>query len=94
MFPAIRRDLAVVVPESVTGGELISAIRATDNALIQDVRIFDIYTGEGIVAGLKSVALGLILQETSRTLTDDDADSATAAAVQKLQQEFGAELRD
>ncbi len=93
-YPAIRRDLAVVVPESVTSAQLVDAVRATANTLIQDVRIFDIYTGTGIEAGLKSVALGLILQETSRTLTDDDADSATAAAVQKLQHEFGAELRD
>lgn len=93
-FPAIRRDLAVVVPEAVTGGQLIDAVKATDNELIKDVRIFDIYTGSGIEAGRKSVALGLILQETSRTLTDDDADSAMAAAVHKLQHEFGAELRD
>ena len=93
-FPAIRRDMAVIVPAAVTGGQLIDAVLATDNALIKDVRIFDIYTGSGIEAGLKSVALGLILQETSRTLTDDDADSAMAAAVQKLQHDFGAELRD
>ena len=62
--------------------------------LTRDVRIFDIYTGPGIEAGLKSVAMGLILQETSRTLTDDDADAAQAAAVQKLRDEFDAELRD
>jgi phenylalanyl-tRNA synthetase beta chain len=52
-----------------------------------------VYHGPGIEAGLKSVALGLILQETSRTLTDDDADNATAGAVQKLQQECSAILR-
>jgi phenylalanyl-tRNA synthetase beta chain len=62
--------------------------------LIYSVKIFDDYTGPGIEAGLKSVALGLILQETSRTLTDDDADSAMAAAVRKLQEKYGAELRD
>ncbi len=62
--------------------------------LISSVRIFDIYKGPGIEAGLKSVALGLILQETSRTLTDDDADAAMAAAVRKLQDKFGGELRD
>jgi phenylalanyl-tRNA synthetase beta chain len=61
---------------------------------MRDVRIFDIYTGPGIEAGLKSVAISLILQETSRTLTDDDADAAQAAAVQKLRDTFGAELRD
>ncbi|MEE4163447.1 MAG: phenylalanine--tRNA ligase subunit beta [Woeseiaceae bacterium] len=93
-FPAIRRDIAVVVAESVTASQLADAIKATNNTLIRSVRIFDIYTGPGIEAGLKSVALGLILQETSRTLTDEDADAAVAVAVQKLQQDFGAELRD
>jgi phenylalanyl-tRNA synthetase beta chain len=58
------------------------------------VRIFDIYQGPGIEAGLKSVALGLILQETSRTLTDADADSAMQAAVGNLQDKFAAELRE
>jgi phenylalanyl-tRNA synthetase beta chain len=93
-YPSIRRDIAVVVPGSVSGADLIRAIRETNDSLIQGVRIFDIYTGSGIEAGRKSVALGLILQETSRTLTDDDADTAIALAVQKLQHEFGAELRD
>jgi phenylalanyl-tRNA synthetase beta chain len=61
---------------------------------MRDVRFFDIYKGPGIEAGLKSVAISLILQETSRTLTDDDADAAHAAAVRKLRDTFGAELRD
>jgi phenylalanyl-tRNA synthetase beta chain len=62
--------------------------------LISSVRIFDVYKGPGIEAGLKSVALGLILQETSRTLTDVDADAAMTAAVQLLQDKFAAELRE
>jgi phenylalanyl-tRNA synthetase beta chain len=62
--------------------------------IIRRAVVFDVYRGSGIEAGLKSVALGLILQETSRTLTDADADSATARAVQKLQQECSAILRE
>ena len=93
-FPAIRRDIAVVVDESLPVSDLVDTLREGTDALIRDVRIFDVYTGPGIEAGLKSIALGLILQETSRTLTDDDADSAMAAAVQKLQEKFGAELRE
>ncbi len=93
-FPAIRRDLAIVVAEAVTAAEIREAVAAAAPALVREVRIFDVYRGQGIEAGLKSVALGLILQETSRTLTDADADSVTATAVTKLQQEFGAELRD
>jgi phenylalanyl-tRNA synthetase beta chain len=93
-FPAIRRDVAVVVDDKISGEELVIAAAGAAPDLIRDVRIFDIYKGPGIEAGLKSVAIGLILQETSRTLTDDDADAAQAAAVQKLRDEFGAELRD
>ncbi|MDH4126015.1 MAG: phenylalanine--tRNA ligase subunit beta [Gammaproteobacteria bacterium] len=93
-YPSIRRDIAVLVADNVTAAEIVTAVASAAPELICDVRIFDIYKGPGIEAGLKSVALGLILQETSRTLTDEDADSAMSAAVRKLQQEFGAELRD
>ena len=93
-FPVIRRDIAVLVKQDIPGEELVQAVAAAAPDLMRDVRIFDIYTGPGIEAGLKSVAISLILQETSRTLTDDDADAAQAAAVQKLRDAFGAELRD
>ncbi|MDH4074141.1 MAG: phenylalanine--tRNA ligase subunit beta, partial [Gammaproteobacteria bacterium] len=75
-FPVIRRDIAVLVKEEVSGEELVQAVAAAAPELTRDVRIFDIYKGPGIEAGLKSVAISLILQETSRTLTDDDADAA------------------
>ena len=93
-FPMIRRDIAVVVGDQVSAADLVAAVESAAPDLIRNVRIFDIYRGPGIEAGLKSVALGLILQETSRTLTDDDADAAKSAAVRKLQQEFAAVLRD
>jgi len=93
-YPSIRRDIAVIVDEKITADELTNAVAGSSPDIISSVRIFDIYVGPGIEAGLKSVALGLILQETSRTLTDDDADSAMAAAVRKLKEEYGAELRD
>ena len=93
-FPAIRRDIAVIVDDSVTADELVKTVAASSGGLIQDVRIFDIYKGAGIEAGRKSVAIGLILQETSRTLTDDDADVAMAAAVKELEDKFAAVLRD
>ncbi len=93
-YPAIRRDLAVVVDDSVSAHEIVDVVSSSSPALIQDVRIFDIYKGPGIEAGRKSVAIGLILQETSRTLTDEDADTAMAAATSKLKDKFAAELRD
>jgi len=93
-FPAIRRDIAIIVDDNIPAGELAQVAAAAAPKLIQRVTIFDVYRGPGIEAGRKSVALGLILQETSRTLTDEDADSAMHAAVQKLQQDFAAVLRD
>ena len=78
--------------EVAPDGHVVVAGSAPD--LIRDVRLFDIYTGEGIEAGRKSVAIGLILQETSRTLTDEDADTAMAAAIAKLENKFAADLRD
>ena len=93
-YPAIRRDIAVVVSDTVTAARLVGAVEAAAPELVRSVRIFDVYKGPGIEAGLKSVALGLILQETSRTLTDEDADTVMSAVLRKLQQDFGAELRD
>jgi phenylalanyl-tRNA synthetase beta chain len=93
-FPAVRRDIAVIVEDSISADELVNAVAASSPKLIQSVRIFDIYKGPGIEAGRKSVAMGLILQETSRTLTDDDADGVMAAAVKKLKDQFAAVLRD
>ena len=93
-FPSIRRDVAVIVDDKISADELVKSASSAAPNLITEVRVFDIYKGPGIEAGLKSVAMGLILQETSRTLTDDDADAAQAAAVQKLRDEFDAELRD
>ena len=93
-FPSIRRDIAVVVDDKILAQDLVDTVAASAPEIISNVRIFDIYKGPGIEAGLKSVALGLILQETSRTLTDDDADAAMTAAVRKLKEKFAAELRD
>ncbi len=93
-FPVIRRDVAVIVDDEVSAEQLVGSIASASPALIQSVRIFDIYKGSGIEAGRKSVAIGLILQETSRTLTDDDADEVMTAVVKKLADKFAAVLRD
>jgi phenylalanyl-tRNA synthetase beta chain len=93
-FPSVRRDLALIVAESVSAADLISAAREAAGKLIRDVRIFDIYTGDGIENGLKSVALGLILQETSRTLTELEIDGAVGAVIERLSSEFNASIRE
>lgn len=92
-FPAVRRDLAVVVDAGVEAEALLQHARAAAGDELQRAVIFDVYTGPGIEPGRKSVALGLILQGVSRTLTDADADSAVGAVVNRLERELGAKIR-
>jgi phenylalanyl-tRNA synthetase beta chain len=93
-FPAIRRDLAVVVGAEVPAARIIEAVRRSGAEVLRDVRIFDVYTGEGVPPGRKSVALGLILQDFSRTLTDEEVDAAVAGVVDRLRRDVGASLRE
>jgi phenylalanyl-tRNA synthetase beta chain len=93
-FPAVRRDLAVVVSEEVSAEELLAAAREAAGTVLQEARIFDIYRGPGIDSGRKSVALGLILQDSSRTLTDEDADGAMQRVADRLVRGLGATIRD
>jgi len=93
-FPAVRRDLAMVVEEAVAAEQLLDRIRASAGALLREVTVFDIYRGAGIESGRKSVAIGLNLQDVSRTLTDEDTDAVVAQVVTDLEREFNATIRD
>jgi phenylalanyl-tRNA synthetase beta chain len=93
-FPAIRRDLAIVVDEGVEFGDLEACVRSEVGELLRDIMLFDVYAGGSIDSGRKSLALGLILQASSQTLTDDVVDGAVSRVVARLGSEFGARLRD
>lgn len=93
-FPGIRRDLAVIVSEEITFDALSKVAKASAGALLQDITAFDIYRGQGIDKGKKSIALGLNLQDTSRTLTDSEADAIMTRVVDHLGSELGAKIRD
>jgi phenylalanyl-tRNA synthetase beta chain len=93
-FPSIRRDLAVLVSEEVEVQSLLDVIRGSAGPHLTESKVFDVYSGDRIDSGLKSVAFGLILQDSSRTLTDDDADRVVAAVMARLESEFGARMRD
>jgi phenylalanyl-tRNA synthetase beta chain len=93
-YPSVRRDLAVVVARSVPAGRLLDAVRGAIPGILLDAFVFDIYTGSPVAATEKSVAIGLILQDTSRTLTDEDADAALHAARATLDREFKARIRE
>jgi phenylalanyl-tRNA synthetase beta chain len=92
-FPIIRRDVAVVIDEQITADELLRHVREAAGGLLQNVVLFDIYRGGSIDTGRKSVALGLILQDTSRTLTDVDADQTVHSVTGHLERELGARIR-
>ncbi|MDH4259286.1 MAG: phenylalanine--tRNA ligase subunit beta [Gammaproteobacteria bacterium] len=92
-FPAIRRDLAVVIDEATTLDELKKTVNLAAKGLLRELHVFDVYRGTGVEPGRKSVALGLILQETSRTLTDVEADTVMAAVVALVKGDLKAAIR-
>ena len=93
-FPAIRRDIAVLVEKHIQAQDLLDCIRATGGLHLTESMVFDVYSGDRIDSSLKSVAFGLILQDSSRTLTDDEADRVVGDVVTRLESEFGARIRD
>ncbi len=93
-FPTVRRDIAVVVDESVPLAVLEENVTVSASGLLSELRVFDIYRGGNIETGRKSIALGLILQDSSRTLTDVDADAVVTTVVARLRDELRASIRD
>jgi phenylalanyl-tRNA synthetase beta chain len=93
-YPSIRRDLAIVTDLVVTAAELQTEVRTSAGTLLKDMIIFDVYSGKGIETGRKSVAFGLILQDSSRTLTDDDVEVVVNRVTESLNKKFGADLRE
>ncbi|MCD9005157.1 phenylalanine--tRNA ligase subunit beta [Luteimonas sp. XNQY3] len=92
-FPSVRRDLAIVAPESVDWSALENTVRASAGPLLAEVRLFDRYAGQGVETGFRSLAMGLILQESSRTLTDRDVDAVVADVVAALAHGHDAKIR-
>jgi phenylalanyl-tRNA synthetase beta chain len=93
-FPAIRRDLALVVDREVAYADIAAAIRSETGGILRELILFDVYTGSNIEAGRKSLALGLILQAPSRTLTDEEVEETVGRALARLGRDFQARLRD
>ncbi len=93
-FPTIRRDLAIVVDVEIPASALCDTIYRHAGPMLKEVRVFDEYQGKGIESGRKSIALGLILQDSSRTLTDDQVDSVKTEIIGQLEKQFAALLRE
>ena len=93
-YPEVRRDLAILVDEAIPVANILSVIEDASSNLVKEIQLFDIYQGKGVEESRKSVAFGLILQEFSRTLTDQEVDSEIQNIVSTLNQQFAATLRE
>ena len=93
-YPAIRRDLSIVVAEPVSAAAVRDCIGRAAGGTLQSVVIFDLYRGKGVKEGFKSLAMGLILQDYSRTLRDAEVDDIQQRVVAALAAELDAELRE
>ncbi|MDJ0740586.1 MAG: phenylalanine--tRNA ligase subunit beta [Gammaproteobacteria bacterium] len=93
-FPAIRRDFALVVDRDLPFQAVLDVVRDAAPDVVKDVQLFDVYTGNNIDSGLKSLALSLILQESSHTLTDAEVEQASAVVLQALADRLAAKLRE
>ncbi|TLK55313.1 phenylalanine--tRNA ligase subunit beta [Glutamicibacter sp. V16R2B1] len=91
--PLATQDVALVVDEQVVAGDVLSALREGAGELLEDIALFDVYSGQGIEDGKKSLAFGLRFRATDRTLTADEASEARAAAVAVAADRFGAVQR-
>jgi len=93
-FPASRRDLALIVDEATPAQALVDVAKVAASGLLRQAFVFDVYRGQGLRDASKSVALGLIFQDYSRTLTVEDIDAATAQVTASLAHDLGAVLRE
>lgn len=93
-FPMVRRDLAIVVDENVPLSALRERVILSASSLLRQCRVFDVYRGPGLETGTKSIALGLIFQDFSRTLTDEDVDQNVASIVAGLRVSLNAKIRE
>jgi len=92
-FPEMRRDLALVVEQSVDVQRVFDGIRAVAGDYLTKLNLFDVYVGKGIDPDRKSLALGLTWQHPSRTLTDEEVNNSVDAVLSHLGDSLGATLR-
>ena len=91
-YPEVLRDLAITLDRGVLVGEMIKEIKKKVN-LIEKIDIFDVYSGEKIEEGKKSVAMSIVLRDKNRTLTDEDIDNAMKNILTLIKDKFNGEIR-
>ena len=92
-FPAIRRDLALLVSGTISAGEIKHCLNDVESDILKEIQVFDVYSGEGVEQGFKSVAVAFHMQHAERTLTDDEVNSLILTITTQLEQKIGATIR-
>ena len=92
-FPAVKRDLAIIINTDVPANDVLQKVRLLHGSVLKEVVLFDVYSGKGVEEGKKSLALRVTLQSIDKTLTDDEVEQLIDNTLSALQNEFGAELR-
>ena len=93
-FPAVRRDLSLVVPGAVSAGAIRACVEHAGVEELENLELFDVYIGEGIDSGMKSISLALTFQSRSRTLGDTEVNTALGVILDSLSENLGAALRE
>ncbi len=93
-FPSVKWDIALIVPDSVASGDLLTAIDDAGEALVESAEIFDVYRGDAIEAGNKSVAISLIYRSVEQTLDDKTVDKVHQRLIKMLEERFQGKLRE
>ena len=92
-YPAVERDIAVVLANEVTAAAALKVIKDAEKELLKDVVVFDLYSGEQVASGYKSMAFKMTFQSMERTLTENDINSSVNRIVEQLQKDLSAQLR-
>lgn len=93
-YPAMSRDIALLVQEEITVGEIECVIRGAATDLLKEVKLFDVYRGDQVDQGLKSVAFNLLYRDNNKTLTDEEVTKVHNLVLKALEDELGAKLRE
>ncbi len=93
-YPSVRRDISVIVANSINVQSLLKSMQALNSPIISEIALFDVYRGKEMVSGKKSLAFRVLLQDTKKTLTDTEADLVITKLIKILENEFDAKLRN
>ncbi len=94
VYPSVKRDIALVVPEATASGDLVQTVLSSGEKLVEYCELFDVYQGDKIGGGMKSVALSITFRSAARTLTEKNVEKAHAKLVRLLTDTFGGALRE